>query len=133
MARRKGEHLNGVDDTARKCDTGLSMKRLNYSNFELIEDVISELKFNYSESEAEKLNKIADVWVEVVGNKFSQFTKVLEVSADNNLTIVCSDSFVANELYLKKENILKLLREKCVEQGIEINIVDLNINYRRWK
>ena len=57
----------------------------------------------------------------------------MEVSADNNLTIVCSDSFVANELYLNKSNILNTLREKFVEQGIEKDIVDLNINYRRWK
>lgn len=109
------------------------MKRLNYSNFELIEDVISELKFNFSENEAERLNKLADIWVEVVGNKFSQFTKVLEVSADNKLTIICSDSFVANEIYLKKDDFLGFVREKIVEQGIEIEIVDLNINYRRWK
>ena len=109
------------------------MARLNYSNFELIEDVIGSLKFNFSESEAEKLKRLEDIWTEIAGNKYLQYTKVLEVSADNNLTIVCSDSFVANELYLNKSNILNTLREKIVEQGIAIDIVDLNINYRRWK
>ena len=109
------------------------MKKLLYSNFELIEDVISDLKFNYREDEVERLNKVADIWVDVVGNKISQFSKVLEISADNKVTIVCSDSFVANELYLEKENLLKSMCKKIEEQGIKIEIVDLNINYRRWK
>lgn len=109
------------------------MKRLNYSNFELIEDIIGDLNFDYSEDKVEILNKLEKIWVEIVGYKISQFSKVLEISADNKLVIVCSDSFVANELYLKKDNLLETMCKKIVEQGIKIEIVDLNINYRRWK
>ena len=109
------------------------MAKLNYSNFELIEDVIGSLKFNFSESEAERLKKVEDIWFQIVGEKYLKYTKVLELTADNNLTVVCSDSFVANELYLNKNKLLNSMRKKIVEMGIKIDIVDLNINYRRWK
>ena len=109
------------------------MAKLNYSNFELLQDIIGDLKFNFSENEAERLKKLEDIFLEVVGEKYSKFAKVSDISDDNNLTIICSDSFVANELYLNKSNILSAMREKITEHGIEIEIVDLNINYRRWK
>lgn len=109
------------------------MKKILYSNFETLEDIIGNLSFDYSQDKVETLNRLSEIWVEVVGNKCSQFSKVLEVSADNILTIVCSDSFVANELYLGKEKLLQNMCKKIVEQGIKIEIVDLNINYRRWK
>lgn len=107
------------------------MKRINNSNFELLQDVIKELEFNYVEKDVQNLEKLMLYWVEVVGNKISQFSKVLEISADNILTIVCSDSFVANELYLEKNNLLKKLNEKAQNLGIKIE--DIRFNYKKWK
>ena len=108
------------------------MKKILYSNFELIENVIGDLKFNFSIDEVERLNQISDAWIEIVGNKFSQYTKVLEISADNKLNVACADSFIANELYLNKQNLLQNMCKKLKNQGIEIEIVDINFNYRRW-
>ena len=56
------------------------MKKLNYSNFELLEDIIGELSFDYSQDKVEVLNRLSDIWVDIVGYKCSQFSKVLEVS-----------------------------------------------------
>lgn len=107
------------------------MKRINNSNFELLQDVIKELEFNYVEEDVQNLEKLMHYWVEVVGNKISQFSKVLEISADNVLTIVCADSFAANELYLEKDNLLKKLNEKTQNLGIKIK--DIRFNYKKWK
>ena len=109
------------------------MKRINNSNFELLQDVIKELEFNYVEDKFQNIEKLANYWIETVGDKISKFSKVLELSDDNMLTIVCADSFVANELYLKKDNLLKSMCKKIAEQGIKLEVADLNINYRRWK
>ena len=109
------------------------MKKLNYSNFELLEDIIGSLSFDYSQDRVEILNKLSEIWVDIVGYKCSQKSKVLEVSDDNILTVVCADSFVANELYLRKDNLLKSMCKKIAEQGIKLEVADLNINYRRWK
>lgn len=99
--------------------------------FESLQSVIKDLQFNYDESKFEVGEKLAGYWIETVGNKISQFSKVLEFSADNILTIVCSDSFVANELYLEKDKLTKLMNEKTKNLGIEIK--DIRFNYKKWK
>ena len=107
------------------------MKRINNSNFELIQDVIKELEFNYVEEKVGEFEKLTGYWVEVVGNKISQFSKVFEISADNTLTIVCADSFVANELYLEKIQLLKKMNDKTKNLGITIK--DIRFDYKKWK
>ena len=99
--------------------------------FESLQSVIKDLQFNYDEGKFETDEKLAGYWIETVGNKISQFSKVLEFSADNILTIVCSDSFVANELYLEKDKLTKLMNEKTKNLGIEIK--DIRFNYKKWK
>ena len=107
------------------------MKRINNSNFELLQDVIKSIEFNYVEEKATEVEKLTGYWVETVGNKISQFSKVLEVSADNTLTVVCSDSFVANELYFEKLQLLKKMNEKTKNLGITIK--DIRFDYKKWK
>lgn len=107
------------------------MKERNNLYFESLQNVIKDLQFNYDESKFETGEKLAGYWIETVGNKISQFSKVLEFSTDNILTIVCSDSFVANELYLEKNKLTKLMNEKTKNLGIEIK--DIRFNYKKWK
>lgn len=107
------------------------MKRINNSNFELLQDVIKELEFNYVEDKFQSLEKLTSYWVETVGSKISKFSKVLEFSTDNVLTIVCADSFVANELYLEKDKLIKIMSGKAKNLGIKIE--DIRFNYKKWK
>ena len=108
-----------------------TMKERNNLYFESLQNVIKDLQFNYDESKFETSEKLTGYWIETVGNKISQFSKVLEFSTDNILTIVCSDSFVANELYLEKNKLTKLMNEKTKNLGIEIK--DIRFNYKKWK
>lgn len=107
------------------------MKRINNSNFELLEDIIKTIDFNYSQDECQKLEEIKNYWSEIVGNKISEFSKVYEISTDNQVTIVCADSFVANELYFEKEKLLKCMNEKAEKLGIKLR--DIKFDYKKWK
>ncbi len=107
------------------------MKKLNNSNFELIEDVIKELDFKYNQNDEKILGEIKKFWTQVAGDKISTFSKVIDISENNILTIVCSDSFVANELYLEKQNLLKYMNKNV--QNLGIIIKDIKFNYKRWK
>lgn len=107
------------------------MKRINNSNFELIQDVIKELEFNYVENKATEFEMLTGYWIEIVGNKISQFSKVFEISADNILTIVCADSFVANELYFEKKQLVEKMNKKTKNLGITIK--DIRFDYKKWK
>lgn len=107
------------------------MKRLNYSNFELIEDVIKEITFNYNPNHEQNIENLACFWEEIIGNKISRFSKVLEISTDNILIIVCADSFIANELFFEKEKLIKKMNEKVQSMGIKIK--DIKFDYKKWK
>ena len=107
------------------------MKRINYSNFELLEDVIKELDFNYNPEKRQNIEILQDFWQEVVGKKIIKLAKVHNFSDDNKLTIVCSDSFVANELYLEKAKLADRMNKKTLETGIKIE--DIKFDYKKWK
>jgi len=104
---------------------------MEYSNFERIEDVIKQIDFNYKADDWKKLDDLKVCWIETIGNKISKLTKVFQISDDNVLTVLCADSFVANELYVSKEKIMELMNEKNKKTGI--NIKDIKFNYKQWK
>lgn len=107
------------------------MKRLNNSNFELIQDVIKTLEFNYNPEHNQTLENLNCYWNDTIGNKISKFSKVFEISADNVLTVTCADSFIANELYFEKSRLLAKMNEKTEKLGIKIR--DIKFDYKKWK
>ena len=88
------------------------MKKLPNSNFELLQDIFKELNIKYNEERADSLEKLSECWCETVGEKISKFSKVLQLTSDNTLIIVCSDSYAANELYFVKDKLLEDMNEK---------------------
>ena len=107
------------------------MKKINNSNFETIQEIISGLNFNYEANSALKKEEFLSSWKEIVGEKISKFSKLLDISDDNIATVVCADSFVANELFYEKDKIIAIMREKAENLGIEIK--DVVFNYKKWK
>ena len=107
------------------------MKKLKYSNFELLKNVFEEIAINYDESKTQAKQELFDSWQEIIGEKISKFSKLYEISDDNVLTIACTDSFIANELFMEKQKIFTLIVEKAEKLGI--NIKDIRFNYKIWK
>lgn len=106
------------------------MKKLNYSNFELVQDIIVDLKINYNETDSQLVEKLGELWKEIIGNTVSKYSKVNCVSEDV-LFITCSDSFIANELYIQKAKILEFMDKKVGNLGIKIK--DIRFDYKKWK
>lgn len=106
-------------------------KKIHNSNFELIENIIKDLKFNYEESVQDKKQQLFDSWEEIIGKKISKFSKLFEISSDNVITVQCADSFVANELYFEKDKIFTLVNKKAQELGIKLE--DIKFDYKKWK
>lgn len=109
----------------------MSGKKIHNSNFELIENIIKDMNFNYEESVQDKKQQLFNSWEEIIGNKISKFSKLFEISADNVVTVQCADSFVANELYFEKDKIFNLVNKKAQELGIKIE--DIKFDYKKWK
>lgn len=106
------------------------MKKIKYSNFESIQDVMSQFEFKYDVSQEAEKQQLFDTWVDVVGKKLSTVSKPLEVTKNSVLIVSCANSFIANELFLVKNNLLEILQEKIVDFSIEIK--DLKFDYKSW-
>ena len=107
------------------------MKKLNNSNFEHIQDVIKELDLSCKQDTSDFIEKLNEYWVSVVGKKISTFSKVADFTEKQILNVICSDSFVANELYFEKQNLLKYMNKNIENLGITIK--DIKFNYTKWK
>lgn len=106
------------------------MKKIRYSQFESIQEVISSIDFKYDASLEAQKQQLFDDWVDVVGKKLSTVSKPLEVTKNNVLVVSCASSFIANELFLVKNSLLELLQEKIQDSNIQIN--DLKFEYMNW-
>lgn len=106
------------------------MKKIRYSNFESIQDVISHMDFKYDAPLEAQKQQLFDEWIDVVGTKLSTVSRPLEVTKNNVLIISCANSFIANELFLVKNSLLELLQEKVQDSKVEIR--DLKFDYKSW-
>ena len=107
------------------------MTKVNYTDFESIKDIINEIKVNYEQNNVQQLEKLGIIWKETVGNNISKISKIYSLSENGVLTVICSDSHVANELYFVKKKLLRTINDRINEKEEEIK--DIVFNYKRWK
>lgn len=107
------------------------MKKLNNSNFELIEDIIKTIDLKYDGTLQKNIECLEEFWEEIVGEKISKISRVYDILKDNSVVVVCSDSFIANELYLEKDKLLNDMNYKTEKLGIKIK--DIKFDYKKWK
>ena len=96
-----------------------------------MKDIIKTIDFNYNPDSQNVVNELNALWREVVGNKISKYSKVYEISSDNNLTIICADSYISNELLFNKNKLIDFMNEKTKKLGIKIE--DIRFDYKKWK
>ena len=58
-------------------------------------------------------------------------SRIYGISKNNTVTIVCADSFIANEFYLSKDTLFKQMEEKAEKLGIKIQ--EIKFDYKKWK
>ncbi len=107
------------------------MKSLSNSNFSSIQEIIKDIDFNYDEENAKNIEYINNCWQKTVGEKISRYSKPAKYSKDEILTILCSDSYTANELYFVKEKLINIMNENIKDMGIKIK--DIKFDYKTWK
>ncbi len=106
------------------------MDKIKYSNFESIKDIMDSLDLGYDKNQEMNKQLLFDSWEEVIGKKISSVSKLTEINDKGILKVSCANSFVANELFLSKKNIIEILSQKTKELNIEIK--DLNFEYKNW-
>ena len=105
------------------------MGKLNNSYFESIQDILSALELHKEVSPIDE-KTLAETWKQCVGEKISKVSEPSNLSQDGVLTIICANSLVANELYLERNNLLQIVREKFENLGIDIKVLKIDKNKR---
>ncbi len=106
------------------------MAKMNNFSMDSLKDVINSIKLNYNSEKENNLELCSKFWTETVGEKISEYSRVKNITSDNILELICSDSIVANELYNAENIILEKLNKKLEEYGIKIS--GMKFNYRNW-
>lgn len=106
------------------------MKKILYTEFQTIDEVIDGLKKSLNikaQSQTELINKI---WVKIVSGKLIKFTQPLKINDLKVLSIACQNAVVANELMLQKKALIKRFNSYSLDYNIEIN--DMFFSYKLW-
>ena len=106
-------------------------KKIRYSDFVSIEEVMSSIEFKYDSNEREKKEKFFDDWENIVGEKLAKVSKPIDITDKNVLLISCMNSFVANEMFLLKKDILTIMEEDL--KKLNLKIEDIYFDYKSWK
>lgn len=107
-----------------------TMKKIKYSDFENINDIIQQFDFNYDAPKEDGKLLLFNSWESLVGSKIASVSMPIELTEKAILKISCANSFVANELFMQKQNLMTLLKEKAQELNLEIK--DLMFDYKNW-
>ena len=96
-----------------------------------MKEIIESLNLKYNEEKINTEQIISECWNETAGGKIRKFAKFYGFSDKNILTVVCENSFVSNELFNSKSELLKILNEKLKASNIEIR--DIIFDYKKWE
>ena len=103
------------------------MGKLNNSYFESIQEILSTMEFHKETCEIDE-KTLSETWKECVGEKIAEVSQLSNLSQNGVLTVICANSLVANELYLERNNLLQIIREKFENLGIEIKAIKIDKN-----
>lgn len=105
------------------------MKKILYTNFQNIDEIISELAKQKDFKRAITRNNLYKFWAKVVGEKFAQNSKPYSM-LKNTMIVACKTPIVAQELLLQKFQILEKL--KPYTESLHIKVADIKFDSKKW-
>lgn len=106
------------------------MKKILYTDFVSTEELMSELMENKEIKKAITRTNLYRFWGKVAGAKFAQKSKPYSMLAGGVMVIACETSAVAQELMLKKTQLLVKL--KPYTSSLKMNVKDLRFDPKKW-
>lgn len=106
------------------------MKKVLYTNFVSTEEIISEMLENKDIKKAITRNNLYKFWAKVAGEKFAQKSKPYSMLGGGVMVIACENAIVAQELMLKKTQLLVKLEPYL--KSLKIKVKDLKFDAKKW-
>ncbi len=107
------------------------MKKAIYTDFvqssELIEQLMGQKEFK----KAVTRSNLCKFWGKIVGSKFAEKSKPYGMGANAVMIIACENAAVAQELQLKKFQLLEKFQPYL--QSLKMSVKDLRFDAKKWQ
>lgn len=107
------------------------MKKVLYTNFVSTEEIIAEMLENKDIKKAVTRSNLYKFWSKAAGEKFADKSKPYSLLPKGIMVIACENAIVAQELMLKKTQILLKLQPYL--KSLKIKIEDLKFDPKKWQ
>ena len=106
------------------------MKKVLYTNFVSTEEIIAEMLENKDIKKAVTRSNLYKFWSKAAGEKFADKSKPYSLLPKGIMVIACENAIVAQELMLKKTQILLKLQPYL--KSLKIKVQDLKFDPKKW-
>lgn len=106
------------------------MKKVLYTDFVSTEEIISVMLENKDIKKALTRSNLYKFWSKVVGEKFAEKSKPYSMLGGGIMVIACENAVVAQELTLKKTQLLVKLEPYL--KSLKMNVKDLKFDPKKW-
>ena len=106
------------------------MKKILYTNFQNIDDIIAELAQQKGIKRAITRNNLYKFWSKAAGEKFAQNSKPYSMLKGSVMVVACKTPTVAQELMLRKTQIISKLKPYL--ESLHMQISDIKFDSKKW-
>lgn len=107
-----------------------NLKKILYTDFVGTNEIIAEMLENKEIKKAMTRNNLYKFWGKVAGAKFASKSKPYSMLGGGVMVIACENSIVAQELMLKKTQLL--VKFKPYLDSLKLNVKDLKFDAKKW-
>lgn len=107
------------------------MKKVLYTNFVSTEEIIANMLENKDIKKAVTRSNLYKFWSKVAGEKFAEKSKPYSMLGGGVMVIACENAIVAQELMLKKTQLLVQLQPYL--KSLKIKVKDLKFDPKKWQ
>lgn len=106
------------------------MEKIKYVKIKYIDDIIEKLAQKTEIKRAITRSNLYKFWAKAAGEKFSKNSKPYSMLRGGTMVIACKTPTVAQELLLKKMQIL--VKFQPYAQSLHIKVQDLKFDPKKW-
>lgn len=107
------------------------MKKILYTQFQNIDEIIFEMAQKSEIKRAITRSNLYKFWKNVAGEKFAHNSKPYSMLKGGTMVIACETHIVAQELMLRKLQILTKLQPYL--KSLRLNVKDLKFDPKKWE
>ena len=107
------------------------MKKILYTDFEGVDDVISSMMENPMLKKAVTKTNLYNFWNKILPTKFQKRSRPFSMLPGGIMVVACENPIIAQELSLHKIMLLKKFEPYA--KSLNIRVTDLKFDAKKWE